>query len=71
MESSRNFTENNFKCEICEKTFSTKQRKRQHIKTHEGQRNYKCDSCGKSFTTSGNLKIHINVVHEGQKDHKC
>ena len=30
-----------------------------------------CDSCGKAFFQAGNLKIHINVVHNGQKDHKC
>ena len=25
----------------------------------------------KRFSTGGNLKIHVNAVHNGQKDHKC
>ena len=32
---------------------------------------HKCDSCGKEFSQAGSLKIHINSVHNGQKDHKC
>ena len=35
------------------------------------KKNKKCDLCGKSFTQAGNLKKHINSVHNGQKDHKC
>ena len=31
----------------------------------------KCDSCGKTFSSAKYLKIHINSVHNGQKDHKC
>ena len=33
--------------------------------------NHKCNSCGKSFSHAGNLKTHINSVHNGQKYHKC
>ena len=32
---------------------------------------YKCDSCGKAFSLAGDLKKHINAIHNGQKDHKC
>ncbi len=31
----------------------------------------KCDSCGKAFSPAGNLKTHINTVHNGQKEHEC
>ena len=31
----------------------------------------KCASCGKTFSRASNLKVHINSVHNGQKDHKC
>ena len=30
-----------------------------------------CEYCKKSFSKSGDLKTHINSVHNGQKDHKC
>ena len=39
---------------------------------------YKCDLCGKDFSKSGKsytalqtLKIHIDIVHKGQKIYKC
>ena len=34
------------------------------------KKNHKCDSCEKSFSQAGGLKIHIKLVHNGQKDHK-
>ena len=30
-----------------------------------------CEYCKKLFSKSGILKLHINSVHNGQKDHKC
>ena len=29
------------------------------------------DSCGKEFSSAQYLKMHINTVHNGQKDYKC
>ena len=40
MESSRNSTENNFECEICEKSFQTNQKMNQHIKLVHGKGSY-------------------------------
>ena len=74
---------NDFKCEICEETFSSRKRKTYHISNvHEevknrikimqkGKVNHKCNSCGKSFTQSGSLNLHIKTVHEGQRSYKC
>ena len=42
--------------------------KQKVLKNH---RNYKCDSCGNSFTQSGNLKEHIEAIHEKQRNYKC
>ena len=38
---------------------------------HENKKLHKCDSCKKTFSQAGNLKTHINSVHNGQKGHKC
>ena len=32
---------------------------------------HNCDTCGNCFSNAMNLKRHINIVHEGQKDFKC
>ena len=37
----------------------------------KGQKDFKCESCGKSFSQTGDLKRHINTIHEGHKDYKC
>ena len=68
MESSRNFTENsNFKCEICEKSFSTIHTKKLHIKTGPGHMDQNCDICSKSFSTKIGVMQHIKKAHKNIK----
>src|SRR5690606_36434446 len=57
---------------ICQKEFKTKKILREHHKTHQIYRKmYNCDQCDKSFTRKSNLKVHINVVHNGKRPFKC
>ena len=35
---------------------------------HEDHKHYKCESCGKSFSQAGNLKQHIQKMHDGHKN---
>ena len=42
-----------------------------HEKLFDKNKTNKCTYCGKTFKKSGNLKEHIKVIHEGQRDHKC
>ena len=67
------FEENeNYKCELCPKIFSSKGNIEKHIKNiHEGQKNNKCDFCDKAFKDLYDLKRHIRCVHERQKNYKC
>ncbi|XP_066150995.1 oocyte zinc finger protein XlCOF22-like [Euwallacea fornicatus] len=38
-----------YKCEICEKEFSTIRRRNEHMNTHTGETPYICNYCGKGF----------------------
>ena len=43
--------------------------KRMSLKRHtinKCNKDHKCESCGKSFADEGNLKKHINIIHEGK-----
>ncbi|XP_077294178.1 uncharacterized protein LOC143916806 [Arctopsyche grandis] len=57
-------------CDICSKSFTTKQNLSVHIGSHTGLKPYKCDICSKSFTSKRNLSVHIGS-HTGVKPHKC
>ena len=62
----------NHVCNHCEKSYSSFQNLKRHIKyVHEGVKDHVCIQCKKSFSDAANLKRHVKTVHEGQKDHKC
>ena len=72
-ELSKEKLESDYKCDECEKSFSSDNGLQIHISTkHKSPHLDKvCESCGKSFSNRSNLMIHITTVHEKQKDHKC
>ena len=57
-----------FKCpfEGCDKSFTTSNIRKVHIRTHTGERPYTCDyeGCGRSFASATNYKNHIRI-HTG------
>ena len=66
METPINQPQNEFKCEICEKTFESKCRLTYHIKTHQKTSNpessekcYKCSICDKEFNWRGYYMKHL------------
>ena len=60
---------NPFTCEICEKTFSSKDYVTKHkMFVHENIRNFECEHCQKKFSHKPNLDRHINSIQEGIKD---
>ena len=60
-----------FQCPQCEKTFSSKQYMRVHIKkVHDKIRDHMCDICSKTFATPKDLANH-QFVHTGEKQYPC
>lgn len=47
-----------YSCEICGKSFTSKQSMQEHGYTHTGERPYQCEICGKFFTQRGNMNAH-------------
>ena len=57
-----------FNCEICEKSFSTNQCKKNHIDIVHGKvKKFTCDVCSSSFGFKFQLTIHIENNHKGGK----
>ena len=57
--------EKNFKCEICEKTFSSQQYQNQHISRVHGEvGQFICNVCSRTFGSQMALKLHISNYHK-------
>ena len=50
-------------CSLCEKSFSSKQKKFLHELTHQGIKRFKCSKCEKAFTEEIPLLKHTATVH--------
>ncbi|KAG5267955.1 hypothetical protein AALO_G00227810 [Alosa alosa] len=57
-------------CHICQKTFSSPEGLRCHMRIHSGEQPFQCQECGKSFTQLGNLRRHQRV-HTGERPFTC
>ncbi|XP_055297611.1 zinc finger protein 300-like [Sitodiplosis mosellana] len=58
------------RCEVCHKTFSTRTNLTRHRITHEGRKPYVCQICGNAFTQNGSLKSHM-FIHTGERPFQC
>uniref|UniRef100_A0A8D8ESG8 Zinc finger protein 358 n=1 Tax=Culex pipiens TaxID=7175 RepID=A0A8D8ESG8_CULPI len=61
-------TENQFKCNECDKAFHEDKLLQEHIRTkHRGERPYQCKLCPKTYTRSSSLFVHVQINHENIK----
>jgi len=59
-----------YKCDQCDKAYPKKDKLRDHMFTHTGDRNFTCPTCGKKFMTKPTLITH-EKTHSGVKPYQC
>ncbi|XP_076804390.1 uncharacterized protein LOC143448501 isoform X3 [Clavelina lepadiformis] len=59
-----------FKCESCDRCYSTRHELQRHKRSHSGERPYACRFCAKRFPTSTNARRHERT-HTGDRPHIC
>nr|XP_023012591.1 zinc finger protein 664-like isoform X1 [Leptinotarsa decemlineata] len=63
-------TEKNFKCELCERTFTSAVYLNAHKRYHSGDRPHICSFCGKGFITTSDL-YHHEKIHVNKRAYRC
>lgn len=59
-----------YKCDLCQRQYSSRNSLKTHQRSHSGERPYKCETCQNSFNTRYTLNIHMRR-HTGDKPFKC
>jgi len=66
----RQLDEKDYQCQICSKTFATKELAHDHIRSHDRSR-YKCQYCTYTSRVPSELKRHILYKHSDIRQYHC
>ena len=59
-----------YPCSVCDETFPTSAKLRDHMTTHSTNRRHVCKVCNKAFSQKTTLKTHMRV-HTGERPYHC
>ncbi|XP_057336215.1 zinc finger protein 354C-like [Microplitis mediator] len=59
-----------FKCNECDKVFSSRSSQQIHVRVHTGEKPYACRFCVSAFADGGTLRKHERI-HTGEKPYVC
>ena len=60
-----------YSCPVCVQTFSNRNNRARHVRSHTGEREYSCRECGKTFSRSDTLKEHQIIHTDGYIVQQC
>ena len=60
-----------FRCDICEKTFAQKANLHKHLLIHSGSKPFQCYVCGKAFRQRSSLQKHYTIHTNGSSSFMC
>lgn len=60
-----------FRCNLCPKTVSNRQKLETHVASHLQERPYKCDGCTSDFKTICGLRTHQKIQHKESLGFPC
>nr|XP_023019904.1 gastrula zinc finger protein XlCGF26.1-like [Leptinotarsa decemlineata] len=59
-----------FRCDLCQKSFSSKRDLTDHLNVHANVKNYHCKVCNKAFRTKQSVNKHM-PIHSEKRPFKC
>ncbi|XP_065664939.1 zinc finger protein 808 isoform X3 [Hydra vulgaris] len=65
------FDRQEFRCDICEKTFAQKANLHKHLLIHSGSKPFQCYVCGKAFRQRSSLQKHYTIHTNGSSSFMC